>query len=349
MNRIYICHTYYNVYVSILKELNGQKTDSQKGTIALSLMSTDFKDLKSRLEKSSLFAEVFELNEVHPRFFKEKFRYATEAKNWLLRTIIDDLFAWRFTAKQEERYLNIDFSVYREIFVYCDADPIGQYLNYKKIYYHAIEDGLDACKIQDVKKNSRFFYIRLLLARLGIVFIYDGYSKYALDIEVNNSQGINTFGRKVREVSRKNLLDQLTNNEKQTIYDIFFLGNTNKKFNNNKKNILIMTQPLCTKEKRIEMYRDIIKNHGNGYNIYIKPHPIDDGNYEKEFPECIVLERFFPVEIFNFKCELDIEKIITVYTVLNDLTFAKEKIRLGIGLLDSYEDPILHNYVKDVE
>lgn len=349
MARIYVCHTYYNVYVSVLKELNYQKATNVKGTIALSLMSTDFKDLKSRLENSNLFAEVIELNEVYPWFFEEKFRYNTEKGNWFFRMYTGNVLHWRYVAIQEEKYLNVDFSNYNNIFIYCDSDPIGQYLNYKKIPYHAVEDGLDSCRINVVKGNSRYFYPRLVLAKLGIVFIKDGYSNYAIDLEVNNKKDISTFGRKVTEVSRKELLNQITIKEKQIIYDIFFLGNTDKNFNNDKKNILVMTQPLCSPEKRIEMYRDIIQNYGKGYNIYIKPHPIDNGDYESAFPECIVLERFFPIEIFNFKCELEIEKIITVYSILDDLLFAKEKIRLGIDLLDKYEEPMLHNYLVVAE
>ncbi len=59
----------------LLKELNYQKSGGIQGTIALSLMSTDFKDLKLRLKKSGVFKAVIELNEVHPWYFEEKFKY----------------------------------------------------------------------------------------------------------------------------------------------------------------------------------------------------------------------------------------------------------------------------------
>lgn len=36
----------------------------------------------------------------------------------------------------------VDFKKYQDIYVFCDSDPIGYYLNYKKIHYHAVEDGL---------------------------------------------------------------------------------------------------------------------------------------------------------------------------------------------------------------
>lgn len=345
MNRIYVCHTYYHVYVSILKELNFQKKNCERGTIALSLMSTNFKNLKSRLESSNIFSEVIELNEVHPRFFNQKFKYEIGKGNWIFKFYTRMLY-WKYIAVKEEEFINVVFSIYSDIYVYCDGDPIGQYLNYKKIHYHAVEDGLDSCKYGATENaNSNFFILKLMLTKLGVLFIQDGYAKYAIDLEVNNKIGLKTFGRKVVEIPRKKLLDTLTIDEKQKIYDVFFVGTTDKVFIN-KKNIMLLTQGVCTIEQRIKMYKDIIRDYCDGYNVYIKPHPIDNVDYKKEFPECIVLEQFFPIEIFNFKCELDIDKIISVYSAsLDSLTFAEEKINLGVSLLDNYEERNLHEHL----
>ena len=56
--RIYVCHTFYNVYVTILKEFQMPAEQQGKAEIALSTISTDFTGLKERLEKSGLFARV---------------------------------------------------------------------------------------------------------------------------------------------------------------------------------------------------------------------------------------------------------------------------------------------------
>ena len=350
MNRIYVCHTYYNVYVSVLKELNYQKAGGKKGTMALSLISTYFKDLKQRLEKSQIFDEVTELNEVHPYFFKEKFKYKEEKPTrnlWNPWKFYKSIIHWRYISKQTEKYINIDFSKYNEIFVFCDSDPIGQYLNYKKLHYNAVEDGLDSCKIDTPERHHSYLLFKILLAKVGIYFMKDGYSRYAKTVEVNDKEGMFTFGRKVTEVPRQKLLNQLNSKEKEMIYDVFYSGVSAKKFENCKKNIMLMTNSLCTPQKRIEMYRDIIQNYCKGYNVYIKPHPIDNVDYEKEFPNNIVLERFFPIEILNIKCELEIEKLLAVYTVLDHHNFAKEKIRFGIDFLDNYQDPLKHSHLKD--
>ena len=52
--RIYVCHTYYHVYVSFLKELNLPKEKRGQATLVLSKLSTDFEKLKERVERSGL-------------------------------------------------------------------------------------------------------------------------------------------------------------------------------------------------------------------------------------------------------------------------------------------------------
>lgn len=63
MRCIYVCHTYYHVFVSVLKELNKPQDLQGHATMVLSKMSTDFETLKERLEKSNLFEEVIEFDE----------------------------------------------------------------------------------------------------------------------------------------------------------------------------------------------------------------------------------------------------------------------------------------------
>lgn len=65
MSRIYVCHTFYHVYVSILKEMKLEREEAayEKGDIALSSISTDFGDLEERLRKTGIFRQVMALDE----------------------------------------------------------------------------------------------------------------------------------------------------------------------------------------------------------------------------------------------------------------------------------------------
>ena len=59
--RIYICHTYYHVYVTFLKELKRRREQGAaagKADLVLSRMSNDFEELGSRVESTGLFGRV---------------------------------------------------------------------------------------------------------------------------------------------------------------------------------------------------------------------------------------------------------------------------------------------------
>ena len=71
-SRIYVCHTYYHVYVTFLKELKlrAEGKISSKADLVLSKMSNDFEDLKSRVERTGLFRQVYEFDEKREDFLE---------------------------------------------------------------------------------------------------------------------------------------------------------------------------------------------------------------------------------------------------------------------------------------
>ncbi len=69
--RIYVCHTYYHVYVTLLKEFAIPGDEQGKATLVLSTMSSDFRNLKERIEKQGIFEQVLEYDEKPHTYFKE--------------------------------------------------------------------------------------------------------------------------------------------------------------------------------------------------------------------------------------------------------------------------------------
>ena len=67
--RIYVCHTYYHVYVTFLKELKLGPEQRGKATLLLSKMSIRFENLKERVESTGLFEQVLEYDEKGESFF----------------------------------------------------------------------------------------------------------------------------------------------------------------------------------------------------------------------------------------------------------------------------------------
>ena len=173
--RIYVCHTFYHVYVSLLKEFALPKEKQGGATIVLSKMSNDFGNLKDRLKKSGVFEETIEFDEKRYTFFPELSKYKENKHNFLLNLINRMIFTKKF-AKLQEAYVPVDFSAYKDIYVYCDSDPIGYYLNYKKIKYHAVEDGLNSLVHVDAARydNRGNFGIKAFLAKHNLLFIQNG-------------------------------------------------------------------------------------------------------------------------------------------------------------------------------
>ena len=190
-DRIYICHTYYHAYVTFLKELKirAEADPARKAgtaTLVLSKMSNNFENLKARVESTGLFEEVLEFDEKREDFFPELAKYRLDTGNFLgnLKNRI------RFTreyARLEAPYVPVNLKEYKDIYVYCDSDPIGYYLNQNHIRYHAVEDGLNCLKNFDAARydNRGHFKLKAFLSRyLNLIFVQNGYGKYCMDMEV---------------------------------------------------------------------------------------------------------------------------------------------------------------------
>ena len=344
--RVYVCHTFYQVYVAVLKEMYAQKSSPTRGVMLLSPMSMGYGSLQSRLEKEDLFDTVMELNEVHPRFFEEPYPRPLGTGGWL-RKLWERRQYYRYVVKNEEKHINFDFRKTDEIYVFCDSDPIGSYLNMCHIPYIAVEDGRNSATANGVvAANEQFFWLKRFLAKRNFLFMPEGYSKYCRFYEVNSADGVISTGRKIRVVPNDQLIAALNDTEKEKIYRMFKSWDSSFAQKSDRF-VMILTQPVCTEENRIRMYQKMIDMYRDQSKIMIKPHPKDKVDYQTLFPDCLVIDSGFPIEIFNIHCDFICDKIVTAYsTSLDALTFAKEKISLGVDFLDEFEPPEMHSDLK---
>lgn len=220
--RIYVCHTFYNVYVSLLKEFNLPEGEQGKADIALSTMSTDFSGLQERLASSGVFGRIYLLEEKRDSYFPELAKYKRSYHN-IVRHLYNRIVYTKKLGKLEEAYMTVDFRQYDDIYVYCDSDPIGYYLNYKHIYYHVMEDGLDCLKYLDGAHydNRGHFKLKAFLSSLNVIFIQNGYGKYCLDMEINDLSCLRHTCPKYKVVPRKPLELALDSGQKRKMLHIF--------------------------------------------------------------------------------------------------------------------------------
>ncbi|SFC17120.1 lipooligosaccharide sialyltransferase [Butyrivibrio sp. YAB3001] len=359
--RMYICHTYYHVYIAAVKELVIRGSVQDYADIMLSTMSNNFENLKERLEKTGLFKNVYMFDEKEDVTSEEVMKYHKDRGNIILN-LLQRIKYTKLLGQLQEEFIPVDLSEYKDVYVFCDSDPIGYYLNYKKIHYHAVEDGLNSGLLDDQARNANkgAFPLKCAMAKMGLIFIESGYSRYCIDYEVNDISVNHKPPKNIVEVPRKQLDEKLSDDDHKVLVDIF-LNNPDRLVNallgknradaiennakakvNTKPNVMILTEPLCDLETRKKLFGDIVDDYKENYRVIIKPHPRDLLDYEKEFPEVLVIKDRFPMEVLGDIKGFEVDKIISVITQMDNTYFAKEIVYLGLDFLDKYEDPAIH-------
>lgn len=350
-----MCHTFYHVYVACLKECYLPISERGNADLVLSTMSNDFGDLKERVVESELFDEVFLFEEKEDVQFPELTKYHVDRGNLLINMLARIRYT-KLLGKLQEPYVPVDFRSYEDVYVFCDSDPIGYYLSYKKIRYHALEDGLDCIRYYDTARydNKGHFRLKAFLSSINLIFIQNGYGKYCIDMEVNDISVCPYPCPKYVELRRELLVEHLSQDDKDQIVKLFLknIDELKERFisgENHEHKVLILTEPLCSLEVREKIFRDVISEQGQNAQVILKPHPRDVLDYEKLFPEYIVLSGKFPMEIMNFIPELQVDKVVSILTVPDGIHFAKEVVFLGEDYMDRYEARELHSQNEYLE
>ena len=171
-------------------------------------------------------------------------------------------------------------------------------------------------------------------------------------MEVNDVSLIKYPFKKYKELPRHKLVDRLTQEEKDILIDVF-VKDINKLRNQVKQalggdNIIILTEPLCSLDVREQIFRDLYNTYREDGNVFFKIHPRDELDYDKCFPDVFKFDKTVPMEILNFFTDLRFKKVVGVFTNLEGIKFADEKVFLGTDFMDKYEDPEKHNMAEKI-
>lgn len=344
--RIYVCHTLYHVYVSLLKEMT-EFHEEGGADIALSDIFMDFGDLNIRLEKTPVFEHVYKLHEVRDENIPGLMKYKENHNNVMIH-LFNRLIYTKKYGKAQDQFFTINFKEYQDIYVYCDSDAIGYYLNYHHIPYHAVEDGLDCLRHKDAahEDNEGHFGLKAFLAKHNFIFIQNGYSKYCLDMEINDDSFISYQFDKYKVVPRKPMELALNSEQKKKMLAIFLpdAEEITKKLQGCEDCILFLSEGFpADKSVREKVAIEVVGTYCEGSKVVIKPHPRDDVDYEKMFPECVVIQGKFPIEVLNYIEGIHFNTAISIISsVMGSITFVDEKINIGPHIWDKYE-PIEHH------
>ena len=325
---IYICTTYYHLYIALAKIL----TSEEISDIALTHYIPDHEHVLSNLKKNTLISNVYDIPYIEE--YKPKNR-------------LDRILNFHKMNKISiEQQLPFDITVYGEIYIFHDDTCFAHYLKEKKISYYLSEDALDSFKIIDQTKFSYMiqdrdsikYFIRKIL---NYGYFYFSESPCVISIEVNDTNGIKIPRNRVIMHSRSELFAKLTKKNYAYIQSIFNGKNIRYSLAGNLK-VLIVTQPLFidgmvnSMEQQIKIYNKVIKEfQDKKYTVYLKPHPRDDCQYSKCLEQKNIFNKNIPLEILGIDEKFKFDIAISINsTALHSTQIARNIVLLGLEYID---------------
>lgn len=334
----YICHTPYHLLIAITKTLKDHNSDITDLIICNSEVIGS--DVIERVRANNIFRNITVHKDID-----------SECKCIRYCNTINPFSRIRSVRYSWPELLDVEKINNSNVYIFNDLSAYGIYMNVHKIYYHLLEDGLDCYKSDRfVRKFSPLHFATLLCYSLfGVYSQAFGESKYTIDIEVNEKKGTHFRNyANVKGVSRKDLMEQLDDNEKNIIVNTFIGDNKIELVQKDSNACLVLTQPLSedgivSEKQQIAIYHEIIDKL-NAYNVYIKIHPREEEKlYKENFPTCTIFaQKNMPIEVISMIPHVYFQKAITIYsTAINTINFVDEKIVLGREWMDSVLDTMI--------
>lgn len=329
MGRMYICVTPYQLLLTILK------IEDSKSELVLQEGITD-KEIISNLSKERIFKKIDILNML----------------------IFDGVKKYIINKREMAGFIT-RFKGVDDIYTYNDHTPIGWILDKYKIKYNLIEDGYDFFSYKYIDFRNRIFTKKSTIQDykdlLKHLFFLrrtkgPGFSKYCQSIEVNDISVVPKDERyhKFKEVPRKELFENITEERKQLILRVFGVEELSGVTD---KSVLILTQPLSidglmnSDDKQYGFYKKICDKYlSEGYEVYLKPHPRDTITYEKMNGVNLIAQTV-PMELIEMVSDVKFERLIThSSTAINFLTCGKEKEVFYDFNTREYDEKLLEKY-----
>ena len=238
---------------------------------------------------------------------------------------------------------------YGQIHVFWDLGYSGTYFNIRGIHYRLHEDSLDSCcRIRENRPNYTYifrpFSPKFLLKKyLGAGVIPFGFSPCCSVIEVNALQGLQIPRDKVEVYPRKQLMESLTEEQKNVILQVF-TGSGTELPSFSGEEVLLLTEPFAASGRlpgesvQIRMYEEIVREYTGGRPLIIKAHPRDCVDYRSVFPDARIIEKNLPMELLNFYegCGPFLAVTVTSSAIFS-ISGNQEKISLGADYLRHFQ------------
>lgn len=324
MNQVFVCGTYFHVYLVLLKTLY-ERDPSREYLVILNNHTPNIERLIPRLLETGLFKDVIQVP-----FITLSKRRLKESSLWD-RTFARKKSIVKFIDENSALPTYDDFIRNSEInLVYNQGLSSSYFLSkYKGTFMRLLEDG-----VRNYNSSvSKFRYIKRKYI-LGAV-IGDGMDDELKEILVQYPERLdNRVRHKGKKLPLQEMQANLTLQQQQMIMNIFMDGQSFDVTTTN--NMLIITQPLSedrfvTESYKVKLYQDILDTYGKGYHVYIKSHPRELTDYAHTLTgDFTCLPGSFPLELFDFIKGVQFKLGVTIFSsALENINCIAEKITLG--------------------
>lgn len=286
---LFICTTYYHVYVTLLKQLNAPR---EADLVICDDIPTG-RTLAEQIRRAGLFSNVWYVQQSLLPEVRGHSRL-----DWVV-------FQHRRRYRTLHPLLPFQVENYQDVYLFHDGTPLGMYLTDARKPYHLIEDSLnfyqrfrETPQARLLKAHTWRFYLRRIL---NAGYFPLGESRFVIDIEVNDRSKLQIQGKKIVELSRSQLHSNLSPEGLRLLLEVFGCPQMPEMGG---YCALLLTEPLYTDgvcgslQEQVQIYKEMTTQlEQRGFHVVLKPHPRDTASYSHT--SATVLERYFPIELLN--------------------------------------------------
>ncbi len=323
MNQVYVCGTYFQIYVSILKIIYSTDKHAKK-LIVINDRTPDIEKIFKPLKDSGYFDFVLPVPFV-------KISKKINTSKFLSRVINRNKNVMEFVESNSDiqKYDSFIKSAEINLFSGLGLSPAYFILRYKNNFIRMLEDG-EGNYISRIGHFQAFKRKHLLNTVIG-----EGLDKEIREIEVQFPEKLSKrLVKKGKKLELKKMEQELSDEDLEKIVRIF-MGNEEICVEGKKK-ILLITQPLSedghmSEVQKIKLYNDILKPYASEYSVFVKGHPreLTDYNGKLNYPFTSIPQGF-PLEMFDLLKGIHFEAGITVSSSsLANIKCIDKKIMLG--------------------
>lgn len=323
MNQVYVCGTYFHIYISILKVIYSADKLSKK-LIVINDRTPDVERIFKPLEDSGYFNFV-----VHVPFVKISNKI--KKSKFLSRVINRNKNVMEFVETNSEIQKYDAFIKNAEINLFSNLglSPAYFILRYKDNFIRMLEDG-EGNYISRIGHFQAFKRKYILNTVVG-----EGLDKEIREIEVQFPEKLSKrLAKKGKKLELKKMEQELRAEDLEKIIDIFMGGHDICV--EGKKKLLLITQPLSedghmTEVQKLKLYNDILKPYADAYSVFVKGHPRELTDYRGKLNYAFTsIPQGFPLEMFDLLKGIHFEVGVTVSSSsLSNIKCVDKKILLG--------------------